>query len=114
MKKLILVLLLIATPAWAQNNRNTINGSVTVATGNTYQVLLTANQRWSVTIQNNNTTDSCWIQFGVGVTAANATKAKSIVLLPGGSWQRYYPYVPSDEIEGTCTTTSDTIYVDTQ
>lgn len=100
--------------AQAQSNRVTLNSSVSIATGNTYQTIRPAEPRWSITIQNNNTTDSCWIEFGVGVAAENATKAQSIVLLPGGSWSRYYPYIPSDEIEATCASNSDTLYVDTQ
>jgi len=109
------VVVIAATPALAQSNRTTINGSVVIATGNTFQKILSAGSPWSVTIQNNNTnTDNCWIQFGVGVTAANATTAKAILLKPGGSWGRYYPFIPSDEIEGTCAGTSDTLYVDTQ
>jgi hypothetical protein len=102
------------SPVLAQSNRATINGSVVITTGNTFQKVLSAGAPWSVTIENNNATDSCWIQFGQGVTAANAAKGKSILLLPGGSWARYYPYVPSDEIEGTCASNSDTLYVDTQ
>jgi hypothetical protein len=100
--------------AWAQNNRATANGSVVIATGNTFQKILSAGTPWSVTIENNNATDSCWITFGAGITAANASKAKSILLLPGGSWARYYPYIPSDQIEGTCASNADTLYVDTQ
>ena len=103
----------------AQNNRATINHSRTIATGNTFQTILKAGQPWSVTIENNNATDNCWIAFGVTeagtlIAAANATKAESILLTPGGSWARYYPYVPSDEIEGTCASNADTLYVDTQ
>ena len=103
-----------ASTAQAQSNRGTINGAVVIATGNTFQTILKAGSPWSVTIQNNNATDNCWVQFGQGVTAGNASKGKSIVLLPGGSWARYYPYVPSDEIEGTCASNSDTLYVDSQ
>lgn len=101
-------------PAVAQNNRTTLNNSVSITTGNTFQTVRNAEPRWSITIQNNNSTDNCWISFCSGVTAGNASKAKSIVLLPGGSWSRYYPYVPSDEIEGTCASNGDTLYVDTQ
>jgi len=108
------VVVIAATPALAQSNRTTINGSVVIATGNTFQTVRKSDAPWSITIENNNTTDNCWIEFGVGVTAANATKANAILLLPGGSWARYYPYVPSDEIEGTCASNSDTLYVDTQ
>jgi hypothetical protein len=102
----------------------TINGSVTIVTGNTFQQVLAATtftvdqQRKSLTIHNNNTSDNCWIAFGavngVAITAANATKAESILLLPGGSYQRYFPYVPSDAIIGTCASNSDTMYIDTQ
>lgn len=92
----------------------TINGSITIAAGNTFQQALpasTLNNRRSLTVQNNNATDSCWIFIG---PTASATKATSILLLAGGSYTRYYPYVPSDVIAATCATTSDTLYVDTQ
>ena len=122
MKKLLLCLsLLLPLPALAQTapgNFGTVNGSAVIATGNTFQAILAAavqpNRRRSLTIQNNNTADNCWISFGVGITAGNATKAKSVLLLPGGSFTRYYPYIPSDEIEATCATSASTIYVDTQ
>lgn len=99
----------------------TTNSSAVIATGNTFQTVLASvsgTSRKSLTIQNNNATDSCWITFGtvsgVVITAGNATKAASILLLAGGSFARYYPYVPSDAIQATCTTTNDTLYVDTQ
>jgi hypothetical protein len=130
MKRILLVgvaLALAASSAQAQifsSDLPTINGSVTIATGNTFQQVLAATtfavdqQRKSLTIHNNNTTDNCWIAFGavngVAITAANATKAESILLLPGGSYQRYFPYVPSDAIIGTCASNSDTLYIDTQ
>jgi hypothetical protein len=92
----------------------TTNVPVIIATGNTFQTILAAvtnnNQRRSLTIQNNNATDSCWLFVGGG----SATKGTSILLLPGGSYTRYYPYIPSDAIQATCTTTSDTLYVDYQ
>ena len=98
----------------------TTNASATIATGNTFQVVLTANSaangtstviRHSLTMQNNNTgTDNCWVYVGAG----SATKANSILLAPGYSYQRYYPFIPSDVIQATCATTGDTIYVDTQ
>jgi hypothetical protein len=115
-----LALLYAMQPARAQTvqAKSTVNASVVIATGNTFQTVLAAVSstagRQSLTIQNNNATDSCWIQFGVGVTSGNATKGKSILLLAGGSYTRYYPFVPKDEIEATCATTSDTLYVDTQ
>jgi hypothetical protein len=104
--------------AGAQTVAQTTRTPVVIAAGNTFQTVLTAvtstNQRRSLTIQNNNATDSCWLDYGIGITAGNATKAGGILLLPGGSYTRYYPYVPSDEIEATCTTTSDTMRVDVQ
>jgi hypothetical protein len=115
------------TPAWgqAQNpdstnagvavNRATVNSSVTIAAGNTFQQVLASNygtstQRQSLTIQNNNTnTDSCWVYLG---TTANATKAASIILAVGQAYTRYWPFVPSDAIQVTCASTSDSVYVD--
>jgi hypothetical protein len=124
---LVLLLALAIGSARAQNFSSdlpTINGSVTIVTGNTFQQVLAATtftvdqQRKSLTIENNNTSDNCWIAFGAvggaAITAANATKAESILLLPGGSYQRYFPYVPSDAIIGTCASNSDTLYIDTQ
>jgi hypothetical protein len=115
MRKIILLLMLMAAPAHAQTVAPTTNGSITITTGNTYQTLMAAVtgvtvQRRSLTIQNNNPSDSCWIFIG----AAAPTKATSILLLAGGSYTRYYPYIPSDQIQATCATTGDTIYVDTQ
>lgn len=104
----------IAGAAHAQTNTlySTTNGSVTIATGNTFQTILNASRnRRSITIQNNNTNgDNCWLFIGSG----SATKATAILLGSGGSYQRYYPYIPNDAIQATCATTSDTMYVDTQ
>jgi hypothetical protein len=108
--------LFFAPVANAQTNTPTINGSVTITTGNTYQNILSAVAappaiRRSLTIQNNNTNgDNCWLFIGSG----SATKATSILLSPGGSYQRYYPYVPSDVIQATCASNSDTMYADYQ
>jgi hypothetical protein len=89
----------------------TTNSSVVIATGNTFQTILaTSTKHRSLTIENNNATDNCWVFIGAG----SATAATSILLLPGGSYARYYPYIPSDVIQATCASTSDTLYVDTQ
>lgn len=90
----------------------TTNVTVVVAAGNTFQTILAAStSRLNMTIQNNNVNgDNCWLFIGSG----SATKATSILLGQGGSYQRYFPYLPSDAIQATCTTTSDTLYVDTQ
>jgi hypothetical protein len=117
MKRLIAAILAacIAGPALAQTIvAQTTNSSVVIATGNTFQTVLAAvtqnNQRRSLTIQNNNASDSCWVFVG----AAAATKGTSILLLPGGSYTRYQPYVPADAIQATCATSSDTLYLDIQ
>lgn len=105
------------TPAPAYSgapvNRSTLNSSVVIATGNAFQTVLASNfntftQRQALTIQNNNAADSCWLYIGSGTP----TKATSILLLAGGSYQRYWPFVPSDAIQATCASTSDTLYVD--
>ena len=93
----------------------TANASAVITTGNTFQTVLAALAqgaigRRSLTIENNNATDSCWITVDGGA----ATKGTAILLLPGGSYARYYPYVPSQAIQATCATTGDTLYVDTQ
>jgi hypothetical protein len=118
MRKLLSFLIALAAmhcgPALAQTVAQTTNGSVAITTGNTFQTVLTAvtqnNQRRSLTIQNNNASDSCWLFIGAG----SATKGTSILLTAAQPYIRYYPYVPSDAIQATCTTTSDTLYVDTQ
>jgi hypothetical protein len=116
MKRLLacLLLLAIAGPAFGQTVAATTNSSATITTGGTFQMVLNAvtqtNQRRSLTINNNNATDSCWVYVGSG----SPTKANSILLLAGGAYTRYYPYVPSDAIQATCATSADTLYVDTQ
>jgi hypothetical protein len=96
-------------------NRATLNSSATITTGNAFQTVLasilgTSTQRQSLTIQNNNASDSCWVYIGSG----SATKANSILLASGQAYTRYWPFVPSDAIQATCATSSDTLYVDNQ
>lgn len=121
----------------AAQYRSTVNGSVKVTTGLTYQLVLagiqgTSTSRQSLTIENNQASgsDVCYlivasvpvITSAVTTTSTNVTVAgatitaaqASIVLVPGGSYTRYWPYVPTDPIYGTCATTGDSIYVDSQ
>jgi hypothetical protein len=97
-------------------NLPTVNGSVTLNATATYTQLLPATAlnsfaRRSLTIQNNNTNgDLCWIFIG----SAAPTTPTSIQLAQGIPYQRYFPYVPNDKISGTCASTGDSIYVDTQ
>lgn len=114
LKRLALLgaLLLAGTAALAQTQpADTTNASVSITTGNTFQTVLAAGVRRSITIENNNTnSDNCWVH----VDASAVTKANSILLTPGGSYTRYYPYIPAGAIQATCTTTADTLYVDYQ
>ena len=98
--------------AGAQSPRTTQNMSVSVTMGTVFQPILTVAQtRIQITIQNNNTsTDNCWIHVGTGTP----TTSNSMLLTPSQAYTRYYPYIPSDAIQGTCTTSADTIYVDIQ
>ena len=116
MKRLAVALLtlLLAGPAIAQTVAQTTNSSVAIATGNTFQTVLTAvtsnSQRRSLTIQNNNASDSCWLFIGAG----SATKGTAILLASGQAYTRYSPYIPTDAIQATCATTADTLYIDNQ
>jgi hypothetical protein len=92
-------------------NKNTTNAAVVITTGGTFQSVLAASAtRASLTVENNNATDSCWVYVG----ATGQTEGKSILLIAGGSYTRYFPYVPADEIQATCANSSDTLYVDYQ
>lgn len=87
------------------------NASITVASGNAFQTVLAANpNRISLVIGNNNASDACWIFFGTGT----ATKALSLELAAGLIYYRVIGMIPSDAIQATCTSTSDTLYVDYQ
>ena len=131
MKRLLLaaaVALGLAGPVAAQGNKGTNAVPAKITTGLTFQVLLAAvSTRLSITIQNNNAADACNIIVGGPWAAADTTSTArtingisltgaqaSIALAAGQSYTRYYPLVPNDQILGTCTTTGDSIYVDTQ
>jgi|ERR1017187_956536 hypothetical protein len=105
-------------PGGGSTGLPTTNRSVVITTGNTFQAVVAAGPKKSLTIQNNTATDNCWITFGVysgtTITAANATVGRSIVLAAGQGYSRFYPYIPVDEIEATCATSADTLYVDVQ
>lgn len=91
-------------------NKTTITASVVIATAGTFQSILAAlNNKSSLTIQNNNATDTCWIQIG---SSQSITEGHAIELLAGQAYTRYFPYVPADAIQGTCANNSDTMYVD--
>jgi hypothetical protein len=129
MKKIILALLLLASPALAESPTPapSLNNSRTITTGLTYQTLIIAGNRRTLTIQNNNTTDSCWIDVTGIVASGNTTTTNvttnaatitsiqaSILLTAGQSYGRYYPFTPNAAIVGTCASSGDSIYVDNQ
>ena len=135
MRKILLGLLALAIPigyAYGQQNvnptgtsvggfagnRSTVNSSLTIANSTVFQLILPSNTasntvRQALTIENNNTSGNCRVFFGVNTGAAiSAATSTAILLLPGGSYQRYWPFVPSDPIWATCD--SGTIYVEVQ
>jgi hypothetical protein len=135
--RILLCLLFFCVAAHAQGvnvpNLPSINGSVSITTANTYQSVLPAltngvPPRRSITIQNNNASDSCEIEVTGLVSIGNTTSTNvttpsgvtlssakaSILLLAGGSYTRYYPYIPTGPIVGTCASNGDSVYVDTQ
>jgi hypothetical protein len=74
MKRLIVLLLTVCLgPVAAQTVATTANSSVTITTGNTFQQVLAAvtnnDQCRSLTIQNNNASDSGWIFLGPTASA---------------------------------------------
>lgn len=114
-----IAILTVTTPAWAQNSVSnirypTVVTPFSVLTGNAWQQVLPAvsSTRRSITIQNNNLTDNCWIFIGPSSPTPN--KVTSILLTPGGSYSRFYPYIPFDAIQATCVNNGDTLYVDSQ
>ncbi len=120
-------------------NRSTINLSAKMTATLQYQQVLpnilgTSTPRQALTIQNNNASDSCYLVIGqiplagvAQITNGVATTASitvngvsvtaiqaSILLTAGGSYNRYWPYVPSDAIYAACANSGDSLYVETQ
>jgi hypothetical protein len=86
---------------------------VTIATANKFQQIVPSNStgtdRRALTIQNNASNgDNCWVYVG----SDKASKDGSVVLAPGKSYDRYWPFVPSDTIQATCASSSDNLYVE--
>jgi len=131
---LALLALLLITPAAAQTSQLPVgNNSISITTGNTYQLVAARGQSMrSLTIQNNNATDACYVELSGLPTAAGtsqivagttttstviggmATSKWSILLAAGASLSRYYPFIPLGPIFATCATTGDSLYVDWQ
>lgn len=115
---LIAIALMLAAPASAQTlmqgvpiSKSTVNKSAVIAAGGTFQTVLASTVvRTALTVENNNATDSCWLYIGGG----SATEGTAILLLAGGSYVRYWPFLPNDTLQATCANTSDTLYIDYQ
>lgn len=113
---LIIASILSWSPSFAQTSARPppTRTLVTIVTGNIFQQVLasTTTDRWMLRITNNNTNgDTCWVFVGGG----RASKEKSDeVLTPDKEYERYWPFVPSDTIQVTCASSSDTLDLEYQ
>ncbi|MCS3725497.1 hypothetical protein [Bradyrhizobium betae] len=130
MMAVAVALLVNAGAVLAQGAIPSANWSVSITTGNTYQTIQAAdNSRRALTIQNNNVSDNCWVNVDGSVVAGNTTSTSvttsgskqtmtaakaSLLLAPGGSYTRYYPYTDGGPIVGTCASSGDSLYVAVQ
>jgi hypothetical protein len=126
--RLAAALLLLASPAAAQTYpAATTPRPIKITTGLTFQAALAAANRRSITIQNNNATDACYLLVGGPWQAGDTTSTSrtinsvsvtgiqgAILLAAGQTYSRGFPYVPNDAILATCATTGDSLYVDFQ
>jgi hypothetical protein len=113
---LAIVYLFSPSPIFAQQPPASTKTPVTIVTGNKFQKILpeddTGKDRRALIINNNNTNgDSCWVFVGT----RQASKEKSDkVLAPGAQYVRLWPFVPTDEIQATCASSSDTLSMEYQ
>src|ERR1700746_2625602 len=114
-----LAYVLSSSPTFAQQISQTsvlpapTHKSVTIVIGNKFQQVLNASTTAlrMLRIGNNNTNDdSCWVFVGSG----RASKEGSYEVSPGKEYLRYPPFVPSDAIQATCASSSDTLDVEYQ
>jgi hypothetical protein len=87
------------------------SSSITIAIANKFQQVIpaTGTKRRALTIKNDNG-DKCWVFIGSG----KASKENSIALASGERYVRYWPLAPSDAIQATCASSSDTLDVEYQ
>jgi hypothetical protein len=107
------IVLLLGSRAFAQTPPAPTNVVVTINTANKFQQVLASSgtERRMLRISNNNTNDdNCWVFLGSG----RASKEGSYPIPPGMSYVRYLPFVPSDAIQATCESSSDTLDVEYQ
>jgi len=106
------IALLLGSTAFAQTSAARTD-TVTINTANKFQQILASSgtARRMLRISNNNTDgDSCWVFVGSG----QASKEGSYEVGPGKEYLRYPPFVPSDAIQATCTSSKDTLDVEYQ
>jgi len=107
------ITLLLDTAAFAQAPTAPTHTVETIGTGSKFQQVLASSRtgRRMLRISNNNTNgDSCWVFVGSGP----ASKEGSYAVLPGKEYLRYPPFVPSDMIQATCASSSDTLDIEYQ
>jgi hypothetical protein len=108
---LAIACLLSSSRTFAQQLLSPAKNIVTIVTGNKFQQILpennTGKDRRALVIDNQNPNrDTCWVFVGGG----RASKEESDrVLAPGDEYAEYWPFVPSDAIQVTCASTSDTL-----
>ena len=103
--------LLLGSAAFAQTPPAPTNSIVAIYAGNKFQQILASSgtARQMLRIRNNNTNrDICWVFVGGG----QASKESSYPVPPGTAYLRYPPFVPSDAIQATCASSSDTLEVE--
>jgi hypothetical protein len=108
------IALLFRSTAFAQTSPAPTDVVVTINTANKFQQVLAASgtARRMLRIGNNNTNDDiCWVFVGSG----RASKEGSYPIPPGKEYLlRYPPFVPSDAIQATCESGSDTLDLEYQ
>jgi hypothetical protein len=104
--------LLLGSAALAQTPPASTKKVMTINTAYKFQQVLAGGTTLRMLrIGNNNTNgDSCWIFVGSGP----ASKEGSYEVGPGNEYLRYPPFVPSDAIQATCASSSDTLDVEYQ
>ena len=106
-----IVSMLLGVFAQTQTSQEPVGSFVTIEIANKFQQVVpaTGTERRALTIKNNNS-DNCWVYIG----GNKASKEKSTTLDPGSSYIRYWPFAPSDAIQATCATSSDSLLVEYQ
>jgi len=106
-----LIALLFEFRAFAQSSSAPTKIVVTINASNKFQQVLASSgtARRMLRIGNNNN-DICWVFVGGG----KASKEGSYEVQPGKAYLRYAPFVPSDAIQATCESGSDTLDVEYQ